>query len=67
MGVETVTKFYRQSPFSAPPGNPNKDINERFALLVSIEDHAEPDRRTLADLPLQKTVQMSGTASPLIR
>ena len=31
-----------------------------WPLLDSIEDHAEADRRTLADLPLEKTVQMSG-------
>ena len=42
-------------------------LNERIALLASIEVHAEADRRTLADLPLEKTVQMSGTASSLIR
>jgi hypothetical protein len=38
-----------------------------FGLLDSIEDHAEADRRTLAELLLEKTVQMSGTASSLIR
>ena len=37
-----------------------------IGLLESIEDHAEADRRTLADLPLEKTLQMSDTASPLI-
>jgi hypothetical protein len=42
-------------------------LGERVGLMDSIEDHAEADRRTLADLPLQKTVQMSGTASSLIR
>jgi hypothetical protein len=42
-------------------------LDECFALLDSIEDHAEADRRTLADLPLEKTVQMSGAASSLIR
>ena len=42
-------------------------LNKRIGLLDSIEDHAEADRRTLADLPLEKTVQMSGTASSLIR
>ena len=30
-------------------------------------EYAEADRRTLADLPLEKTVQMNGTASSLIR
>ena len=34
-------------------------------LLDSMEDHAEADRRALADLPLEKTVQMCGTASAL--
>ena len=38
-------------------------LETRIALLDSIEDHAEADRRTLADLPSEKTVQMSGTAS----
>jgi hypothetical protein len=38
-----------------------------LALLDSIEDHAEADRRALADLPLEKTVQMSGTATRFIR
>ena len=42
-------------------------LDERVGLLDSIEDHAEADRRTLADSPLEKTVQMSGTASSLIR
>jgi hypothetical protein len=41
-------------------------LNERVGLLDSIEDHAEADRRTLADLPLEKTVQMSGRASSLL-
>jgi hypothetical protein len=41
-------------------------LNERFALLDSIEDHAKADRRTPADLPLEKTVQMGGAASSLI-
>jgi hypothetical protein len=40
-------------------------LDECITLLDSIEDHAEADRRTLADLPLEKTVQMSGTASSL--
>ena len=42
-------------------------FDERIALLASIEGHAEADRRTLADLPLEKAVQMSGTASDHLR
>ena len=43
----------------------SETVDECIGLLDSIEDHAEADRRTLADLPLEKTVQMSGTASSL--
>jgi hypothetical protein len=38
-------------------------LDECLALLDSIEDHAEADRRTLADLPLEMAVQMSGTVA----
>ncbi len=37
----------------------------RWPLSDSIEDHAEADRRALADLPLEKTVQMSGQQARL--
>ena len=43
------------------------EIDERFGLLDSIEDREEADRRTLADLPLEKAVRMSGTVSSLVR
>jgi len=43
----------------------SETVDECIGLLDSIEDHAEAGRRTLADLPLEKTVQMSGAASSL--
>ena len=45
----------------------SQTVDECICLLDSIEDHAEADRGTLADLPLEKMLQIRGTASSLIR
>jgi len=65
----SITQLLAPSPFfnTYPFDGVQVAVNDSVALLDSIEDHAEADRRTQADLPLEKTVQMSGTASSLIR
>jgi hypothetical protein len=74
LGFELITRGSTESSFetwrseNSIPKSFVSELREEWSeLLASIEGQAEADRRTLADLPLEKAVQMSGTASSPVR